>query len=57
MFGYYALPVLAGHQVVGWVCCTGSDDGLVLAGRFAGRPLTGKAFRAGVNVLRAHGAA
>lgn len=47
VFGYYALPVLAGHRVVGWVCGTTSGDGLVLEGRFAGHPLTGKAFRAG----------
>ena len=27
-FGYYALPLLVGHGVVGWVCCSTTGDGL-----------------------------
>lgn len=46
-FGYYAIPVLVGDRAVGWALCTTAADGLSVTVRFAGRPLTGKAFRAG----------
>ena len=37
--GYYAMPLLWMDRVIGWVNCTGTDDGLqVRAGFVAGKP-------------------
>jgi uncharacterized protein YcaQ len=47
-FGYYAIPMFAGNQAVGWVQCRTSSGHLSVTVHFVGRRPVGKAFREGL---------